>query len=720
MRLICILVSTFYIFLFLLIPLPLNAQPSNNSLTIVLLPALNLEDLSKNGELKKLSQTSAVGLMNSNTNGKHLPNSYLTLSAGKKLISPKAGVLGLQVDEMIDGKNGKSLYERYQRRSVDEHNIVLPYLQSILNINPDIQPPLLGDILTANHIPLLLLGNQDLPGQLSRPGVLFAMDSSGRVDKGIIDNKTYVTSSFSPTFYTTNYHFLLDQITNFSQEYRGVAVLDLGDLVRLDTVEEYLSPVNYLKYRDIIIEEISGFLGSLTNIMADNHSQLLIITPFPGKKDLTIGNSLVPVLFWQPDIQPGLLVSSSTKRLGLITNLDIAPTILHKIGVKNTPSYVGSVVNTTSYPSNINYLQDKMTVYQANYQQRPLLLKAYILLTIVFVLLTIGLILFKIRRFRYGRPFLLAITGGPLLYLYLTLIPSTNILVRTAFLLLTMILMTYLLEKITNPLISLSILYILTSFSIIADLLGGAPLMKGSLLGYDPISGARYYGLGNEYMGVLLGSTLMGFTMFLDIISRKAARFKGPLTIIIIIAFPLVIFLVASPAWGTNVGGGITFFLSYSLLLLLFSKKSIKLKHLAGLALSVTAALTLLFYLDLQRPLEVQSHIGLTARLIQEKGLTSLIPIISRKLSMNYKLLHYSIWSRVFLTFTGTLALTLYKPPGLLKRILQDYPHLKAGLIAGISGSFIALLCNDSGIVAAATSMLYIAPTLLFLITKML
>jgi hypothetical protein len=176
--------------------------------------------------------------------------------------------------------------------------------------------------------------------------------------------------------------------------------------------------------------------------------------------------------------------------------------------------------------------------------------------------------------------------------------------------------------------------------------------------------------------------------------------------------------LVAAPQWGTNVGGAISFTGSLVLLCLLLTKKRIHLKTVCLTGLCCTAAVVMLFYIDLQRPVEVQSHIGLTARLVYEQGLSSLWPIFTRKISMNIKLLHYSLWSRVFLTFLGATAFIFYKPPGLLKKLLSPYPYLQAGLIAGLCGSLITLVVNDSGIVAAATSSIFVVPTLLYLITQ--
>ena len=172
---------------------------------------------------------------------------------------------------------------------------------------------------------------------------------------------------------------------------------------------------------------------------------------------------------------------------------------------------------------------------------------------------------------------------------------------------------------------------------------------------------------------------------------------------------------MAAPQWGTNVGGGIAFFISYALFLLIFFQKKINAKSLAAIGLCTVLALTALFSLDCQRPLEAQSHIGLTARIIREQGLDSIFAIATRKIALNIKLIRYTVWSRVFLTFLVAFALLYYRPPGLLKELIAKYPGLKAGLGAGITGSLAALIVNDSGIVAAATTMIFVAPTLLYL-----
>ena len=50
------------------------------------------------------------------------------------------------------------------------------------------------------------------------------------------------------------------------------------------------------------------------------------------------------------------------------------------------------------------------------------------------------------------------------------------------------------------------------------DTVTGSSLMRFSFLGYDPIGGARFYGLGNEYMGIMIGALIMGWVCLAELV----------------------------------------------------------------------------------------------------------------------------------------------------------------------------------------------------------
>lgn len=713
----CLLI--FLVFLFCLtISTTALALNNQNSYIIVLAPGLSLDDLSQSPNLKKLTAGSALGLMNSTSRGKQLAGSYLTLGAGQNLYCPPAGLLGLQVSETYNGSLTPELYERDSSLPANNHQILLPHYYSLFHANPQPSPMgLLAEHLERAKIPLLLLGNHDLPEGISRPGVLMAMDGSGKVSEGCVDYRTYVVDPASPTVYVTDYSFLYERTRDFLSRSSGVVLLDLGDLSRLDRFYEKLSPDTYAFHRRRLLDKLNDFLLRLSDLTAEKKNCcLLFIAPYPGKIDLLQGNFLTPVLYMGGDTAPGLLSSPSTKRAGLITNLDITPSILELLEITPTSFIPGKPFRVLTRPDALNFLIREHKIILANYLQRPPVLKGYVLIQIISVFAFLALFFIHHPALLFLRPVLLALISGPLLFLLVPLLPRSDLFTRLAFILTAALLTVYLLTRHLSILERLAFICLGTAGLVITDVLLGAPLMKKSLLGYDPISGARYYGLGNEYMGVLLGSLLMGFSMLLQILHKRRPTdisfFKFLFSLLL---FPAVI-LVAAPQWGTNAGGSITFFLASSSILAFFYGKRLYRRNLIFLGISALICFALLFVYDSSRPLEVQSHIGLTARLIAREGPLSLLPIMQRKIMMNLKLIQYSSWSRVFLTFLGALALLSYKPVGSIRRLFHTYPFLRKGCLSALAGAFAALLFNDSGIVAAATAMIYIALPLLYLL----
>ncbi len=707
----------FLLMFLILFPCQVTGQNNTASLITILIPGLTLEDLKapQLHHLPTMAAKGSLGLMNTLSGGnKQLPNAYLTLGSGTRAASPKEGVLGFEQSEEFHGLKAADLYLRYTGNPSGDARIIHPYYYAVYAGNsPELKPGLLGGTLQENAVPVTLLGNHDLPGVLARPGVLFAMDHRGKVPEGAIDQRCNKISIFSPTYYTTNYPYLLTKTKQILQSKKGLIILDLGDLSRLENLSSHIAPNIYQKTRESILAEMDALVGVLIKLSQEHGASLLLVTPYPSKNEILRGNTLAPVIYYPSQNMPGLLTSASTKREGIVTNLDIVPTILNFFHINPPILFTGTPLQVIPREKSLEFLFNLQEKLLANHQQRPQILKPYVFLQIIIILSTIFLLLLHHPWVKYCRYFLLLLTLFPLIVLFLPLFPSLNIFSRTLFILTSLILCTVVLEKKYDPIKRLAFPYLLTAFFIVADLLQGAPLMKSSLLGYDPISGARYYGIGNEYMGVLLGSSLMGLSLFLG---TSKSHFSSQFLYLLLPLLAIFLTgLIAAPQWGTNVGGGITFFVSFGIFLLAFFERKINIKTITTLGLCTGLVLFALFYFDFKRPLETQSHIGLTARIIQEQGLSSFFSIAGRKIAMNIKLIRYTIWSRVFMTFLGTFALLFYRPPGLVKGLMERYPELKAGFLAGITGTFTALIVNDSGIVAAATSMIFVAPTLLYL-----
>ena len=123
-------------------------------------------------------------------------------------------------------------------------------------------------------------------------------------------------------------------------------------------------------------------------------------------------------------------------------------------------------------------------------------------------------IFFKKHMAEMIKPFLLLVMSVPLVELVMPLLPNTSVAIMAVQLVVLTLAFSGLAILVNrkiglNPFIFICIA---TAGTILIDLVNASYLQKQSILGYDPIVGARFYGIGNEYMGVLIGSLIFGTT----------------------------------------------------------------------------------------------------------------------------------------------------------------------------------------------------------------
>ena len=86
---------------------------------------------------------------------------------------------------------------------------------------------------------------------------------------------------------------------------------------------------------------------------------------------------------------------------------------------------------------------------------------------------------------------------------------------------------------------------------------------------------------------------------------------------------------------------------------------------------------------------------------------------------MNIQLMQNSDW--VYIIYIGILSLVIIKIvySKVFKELMKECVYAKKALISMGAGAIVTLLVNDSGVVSAATTMLYIAiPFLIIIVNK--
>jgi len=126
----------------------------------------------------------------------------------------------------------------------------------------------------------------------------------------------------------------------------------------------------------------------------------------------------------------------------------------------------------------------------------------------------------------------------------------------------------------------------------------------------------------------------------------------------------------------------------------------------------------LLYVLNVCLPQLPPSHVGLFGEMVASRGPAGFWETAGRKMSMNLKLVRYSIWGRALVTLVGLCVVLSLYPGGLRQRLQREHPDLAAGITAALAGAAAALLTNDSGVVAAATILLYVVPPVLLTVMQ--
>jgi hypothetical protein len=92
-------------------------------------------------------------------------------------------------------------------------------------------------------------------------------------------------------------------------------------------------------------------------------------------------------------------------------------------------------------------------------------------------------------------------------------------------------------------------LFLITALVVASDVLLGCHLISRSPLSGYAVAGIRFYGLGNEYTGVLVGTSLLGALAF----EPHLRRFRWLQAVF----FLVLLLLIGSPVHGADLGGAL-------------------------------------------------------------------------------------------------------------------------------------------------------------------
>lgn len=713
------------IILMLLCAVPVTA--AREAVVLVTLEGVSFDQLAdSNAEFRRLMESGSVGLVNNKTDGGQVfENNSVTIGAGTRGIGYELAHYGFNASELVDGESAGQVFQRNTGVTASDPAVVQTKIAAIRGINTyqryHISPGMLGSLLRSNRVRTLVYGNSDQGPLASRNAVNIAMDTDGWVEGGDVSARTLIRDPDRPFGVRTDYDYVLDAVTRDATG-RCFAVVEAGDGRRLEASKADLLPDRYRHLRKLMLMECGRFLASLNRRLESSTDRYLLIflVPTQGSEVFDGGDRLTPVIFAGTGVPRGMLTTGTTKLPGVLTNIDLAPTVLAFFDIKPDASMLGSPVTGISRADAIQALRANNERMIRTMAARVPVLYGYVVCVGICVFLGIFSVLLHGRAANYFgwvlsasflRPALMSLMLAPAV---LWIAPALHVfgkLPSALFLAGVTVSAAIAMNRWVKDLRLIFAIIGLTNVAVVTgDLVTGNTLLRQTILSYDPIAGIRFYGLGNECAGVLMGSTLLGVYALLDYLGR------GRALILPAVVFAAIALIVGAPGYGSDFGGTITYIFAFGYAVMKARDMKLDVKTLAwmgglGIVLlfGVIAANTVL------SP-DRQTHIGRFFTNLAQGGPVVFMDTAVRKWSMNLRLMKYSVWIHFVYIFIIGLLVLFHRPVGVLQRTLSMHPAMNAGFAGILTGVVVAMLTNDSGVAMAATALLYLAPPLFMMV----
>ena len=538
-------------------------------------------------------------------------------------------------------------------------------------------PGLLGTHLKHSMASTAVVAFGDWPEGAEPPSAAALMDGSGRVDRGWMIDPLEMTPFGKRLDRATVGDVLTEAIAP-----NRVVLLDLTGVGPPGHVDE--------------------LVGDAAARARESGGRLIALTPLAPPSEGPEQRALGFIVVWDPGRpRAGLLTSASTRWPGVVVAADFAPTVLEaydavaaESGGPTRPRMSGRVMRVVpshTAPADLDRL-DIMVGERCRLERTAAILYAIFMMALAGAAFVLGA-WFRQRLSSIAVPAL----AGALFPVGLLVAPlagsgqARELLVAAAVAVGGALLAT----RLERSAPSLAAAMLIGGGIIAADVVLGSHLMRQSALGFSVVSGSRFYGIGNEYVGVLGAMTAIGLGALLQ---------ESPRRVWLAVALGAAAALaIGAPWWGANWGGYVATAAGLMAVWVLATRRRAR-AAVAGAALVLVGA-AIPAVLDLVRPAAERTHIGTAAAALLKGQTGMLVDTVWRKVQMNWGLLRMAAgwWAAVPVALAGGWA--LLRGDGPARKALADESFLAAGLGGALVTALVAMVVNDSGAVSLATGL---------------
>jgi hypothetical protein len=524
----------------------------------------------------------------------------------------------------------------------------------------------------------------------------------GRIKGWFYDNKRAVNAPgdvlpglFASTLERAGHRVGYAGVIGFEQTEAVVAADRLGNLQRvsLGTVGTFAQRTLDLWHTtDVVVARFppdDAGLEALDRIVAARQPGDLIYAvraPPPGR------SRLLPTGILGPGFRARVLYSDTTRRTGLVAATDMAPTLLHYLGVKIPKQIEGRVI-VARRDGNAEDVRQAMARLDVVLGRRGVALRSF---GVALVLMAIALWAARRReglRIAARLAFLAVLWVPGVALLTAAIAPS-----RVAEVLV-LALGSIGLAAITDRVLPWPLAPALPAAVVFGahaiDLARGSPLIGASIAGPNPKGGSRFFGIGNELEIILSLEVLLGLGAALTRIPpRYVARMFG-------LGCLIAAGIIGSGRLGADVGGVITLGAGAAGAVLAALGGRLTKRRLLLAALVPVIAIFALIALDLA----TAGGAHLTRTVVHGNGSGEILDIVKRRFRISFNGLS-TIPVAVICAIGIVASVLAVRRRERVYATLRDQPAFMAGIWGGFAATVIGALSNDSGPVIFALGFL--------------
>ena len=629
---------------------------------------------------------------------------WLTLNTGRNTLDLAAGGPCLPLAEPVDGK----LASWSDWQEINKANPYKPALGA------------LGDRLADGDVSVASIG----------PGAATAVaDKSGRPVGTHVDLAPGVDGASAVAAYK--------QVAD-----RDLVVVDLGSLAFEDADADKATEWSAAFTKPA--EPTPEFLAEVTRLDRELGALLDAIDPDTTVLFLSLSDADQAVARLQslaiagPGIEPGIANSRATRLPGIVQLTDVYATVVHLAGLEPSPAQAGSPLRVATVPSGSSVeassADDALLRIErlADSDLRAATVRFSVGPTYIGIGVLLGL---------YGLAALAWVLGARRLQGFLRLAGPFVAALPIS----TMLANLFPWWRADQPLLTLGLAVLGFAFLIWAagqflsrwsrvaptavvavvivavisiDAMLGSPIQSSSVIGTQPQTGGRFYGISNVPWTMMSISAIYLATLAAWFLREERARVR----VAVVLAIGAAVTVVdGSPSVGADFGGPPALIVAFLLLATLLLGRGLTRGRLVGL-FAVAGLLTLaISFFDWLRPADSRSHLG---RFFQSILDGEAIAIVIRKADAALPFFPWWVWAIVALVGIGAIVawrrvrpalpdvegLSPERRSALLGRLRENtsalgygtLPEFRYGAIAAAALVVVGVLVNDSGLAILA------------------